>query len=764
MAQRKLEDIIGADHIDFSNNTIDFSGIGTKYMPHELIGYGFDSCCATCNNHYAVIFVKDESNGSQITVNSSSNSNDVILTIPVFDDKYNTGNSFAQYIYGEIYKHDVFVSHYQQYSYNGSVITLFDNRGISIGRFYTSTYRLVSSIEAQYVGPDILVKKGVTSKYNTNDVKVRALLSTGDYDELDPSEYRLSSDQVNIGTNTYTVTFLDKPSLTATYTVIGYRKVIKIDCEYNGPDIRIYHNYDKKDVCLRIYYEDDPARYDEISHDDIEITSTYIDKDGENWFILKWKITEDIYYDKEIKYVVPGIGIKNLFVQYSGPDIWVGNPYSLNDVKIHVVYKDNYSEPVKNTDCIFNSDMVIHNASNNIYQVLWTDVGGNQWTAEYVVVGIGVIEISANYKGPDILLMDDYETADLEIIAYMSNGTNIIIHHTECQFDDRIISWTGPNNRKHLTWTDPSGKVWNVEFIVPGVCRPLQLDVEYIGDIKYLDDTVLDTELVVTIHYLTDFFDEVKEIIHIGDWVWESLNIITTENDGVMKIGLSKYYTYENVKLIASVRVPYISLSGTTLFTWYEGPDIEVGKTFDKDNVVIYLCPKDEDRIRLHYYTEGIIMEVSEITEVGDNWYEVTFVRNGHRFTSRYPVPGVIYKDYENPEFRVWYVVKDSLPGMPEEIDLTEDFRPYFTFRNQLVITWDQFLKRIYDYVHKDFTPYFGMFGITAPKGTGLYNKYASTWHVYCFDDHTLKAEIFKLYDIPVRKENDNNGNKEEES
>lgn len=762
MTQKKLEDVIGIDHIDFTSHTIDFSELGIKYQPRNLIGYGFDSCCATCDRHYAVIFVKGNEGESTVTRNGS----DIILTVPIVD-KYKTGTSFTQYLYDEMYKHDTFVDHFQQYTRDGAKITVYDDRGTyDLRQFYTSTYRLVIAIEATYTGPDILVKKGVASKYNTNDVKVKALLSTGEYEDLDSSEYILSSDEVNLGTNTYTVTFNDKPSLTDTFTVLGYRKVIKVECEYVGPDIHIYHDYKKEDVRLRIYYEDDPAQYDEVFHDDMLITNTYIDKDGENWFTLKWNIAEGIYYEKDqIRYMVPGVGINYLFAKYSGPDVWKNSEYSLDKVKVFLVYKDNYSEPVQNTDCIFNPDRVIHEPYDNVYQVSWTDAGGNEWTAEYTVIGIAVIKIVTEYVGPDILLLDDYESSDVKATAYVSNGTKMTIYHTQCQFDDKIITWTGPNNKKHLTWIDPSHVTWNVEFIVTGIRRPLQLDVEYVGKMKYLDDTVYDTELVVTIHYLTDYFDEEKEILNANDWYWESLNIIKLDNDGEMKVGWTKDYIYTSIKLSASTKVPYISLIGTKLLAWYEGPDIEVGNLFNKNHVVVYLCPPDEDRIRLHYYSEGIIMDISEITHVGDNWYEVVFIKNGYKFTAKYPVPGVIYKEYPNPDFKVWYVIKDSLPGMPEEIDLTEDFRPYFTFREQFVISWEQFLKRVYDYAHRDFTPYFGMFGITAPKGTGLYNKYASTWHVYCFDDHTLKAEIFKLYDLPIKKEdNDDGGSKEEES
>lgn len=110
---------------------------------------------------------------------------------------------------------------------------------------------------------------------------------------------------------------------------------------------------------------------------------------------------------------------------------------------------------------------------------------------------------------------------------------------------------------------------------------------------------------------------------------------------------------------------------------------------------------------------------------------------------------------YPNPDFEVLYITKDTF----NEIDLTEEFRPYFTYGKELIVTWEEFLKRIHDYVHKDGKKYFGMFKITTPPRTGLYGKYASTWHVYCPDDHTLKAEIYKLY---TSKEDEEDGTKKE--
>lgn len=752
------DSIINLRAMHYPVNIIDFSKIGIDYQSRDLYGKGFQLNVSGSGLfcRFAFYFLP----GTDVAITSSGGMNPT-FKIMVGVDNVQNGHQLADRIVNIMGQDDgiknsnaVFASTYiNDYPLNENCFVFWNvcHFSESDGFIAESLWDAIE-LKAEYTGPDIKVN----SQYNKSDVKVTIIYTETITEELTVDDWVESSlDVTKVGVNTYTATY---QGLSAGYTVNGIKTIYKIEVEYTGPAIHVYNDYNKKDVQVRVYYKNDPLVYELWPISKCNISGTYVTQDGENWYSLSIILDDGSTMDIENKfdYSVPGVGISHLFARYDGPEIWKNHEYSLDDVYVSLVYLDNCVEELKYTDCIFNPDLVIHQPYNNEYEVSYIDKGGNTWSAKYVIVGIAIEKVEAEYTGPDILLMDDYETADVIITAYVTNGTQFNVHHTKCQFDDKIISWTGPNNKKNLVWTDICGDTWKVQFIVPGIRRPLQIDVIYIGEMKYLDDKVEDDELVVTIHYLTDYYDEEREILQPGEWFWQSLNIIRQDNDGVMRVGWSKDYVYTSIHLSANTRVPYISLIDTTLIAWYEGPDIEVGNLFNKSHVVVYLCPPDEDRIRLHYYTEGIIMEISEITKVGDNWYNVIFIKNGYKLTARYAVPGVIYKEYPNPDFQVWYVVKDSLPGMPQEIDLTELFRPYFTFRGEFVITWEQFLKRVYDFDHKDETPYYGMFGITAPKMTGLYGKYASTWHVYCFDDHTLKAEIYKLYDTPISKKEDN--------
>lgn len=195
------------------------------------------------------------------------------------------------------------------------------------------------------------------------------------------------------------------------------------------------------------------------------------------------------------------------------------------------------------------------------------------------------------------------------------------------------------------------------------------------------------------------------------------------------------------------------------LLAWYEGPPVQIGHTFDKENVVIYLIKENSERIRLHYNDSKVIMDTYNIVSEGNNWHSVSYLEDEGIITAQYSVPGVKEEDKENPEFKVLYINKDSIPGIPETVDLTEEFEPYFTYGKELVITWSEFLNCVDYLANKKGTPYFGLFHMTAPKNTGLYCKYASAWNVFCSDEHTIKAEIYKVY---TKKEDKQYGTEKE--
>lgn len=439
--------------------------------------------------------------------------------------------------------------------------------------------------------------------------------------------------------------------------------------------------------------------------------------------------------------------------EYIGPQpIKVGEDYDPNDVIVAGTWHDG-TKSVLRSDLYTFSSLTVTEYGPNTFTVRY--IRNPELTATFIVQGLLIIGIEAEYNGPEILVEDNYDPQYVTVRAILLNDGRVPLNNGDCEFPDRQI--TDNNiNRKECTYVDEYGDKFACKFIVPGIPRPIALYAQYIGPLKTVNDKVFKPEFKCQIKYLLNIFEQDNrqtEIVDITEeeWKFDSDQIITEKNDGWFTLTCDKRYDYATIALFCDVNVPYIGLNAT-LKAWYEGPDIIVGEEYNLEHVVIYICQPGKDRIRLLYNDSGVIMDSGLVVpKEGLNFYTVQYVNRKINVKTKYFVPGIIPKEFPDGDFQVLYIVK----GTFEEIDLTDDFRPYFTYHGNFVITWQQFLNCLIDYA-KDGTPYFGMFRVTAPKRTGLLNKYASEWHVYCFDDFNLKAEIFKIYSDEIKEDDDN--------
>lgn len=134
----------------YSAVELDFSGMGTAYEIYDLLGTGFNSTCATCDNHYSVLFVwgdtdKTTSDGYGYSMfNDGQNNYTLMVDIKSMMDKgIAYGEQFANALV-DVMNEAVFDFHYQQYAADGSSFYVCDERHNSLGSFDTKPYEVES--------------------------------------------------------------------------------------------------------------------------------------------------------------------------------------------------------------------------------------------------------------------------------------------------------------------------------------------------------------------------------------------------------------------------------------------------------------------------------------------------------------------------------------------------------------------------------------------------------------------------------------------
>lgn len=118
---------------------IDFSGLGTDYDLYDLLGTGFNSTCKTCENHYSVVFVYENtqnttSSGFGYTLaNDGAQNYSLQIDLKSFVDKgIESGNDFADALV-DVFKDSGFDFHFTQYAAEDSKLYVCDNREQSTG-------------------------------------------------------------------------------------------------------------------------------------------------------------------------------------------------------------------------------------------------------------------------------------------------------------------------------------------------------------------------------------------------------------------------------------------------------------------------------------------------------------------------------------------------------------------------------------------------------------------------------------------------------
>lgn len=338
--------------------------------------------------------------------------------------------------------------------------------------------------------------------------------------------------------------------------------------------------------------------------------------------------------------------------------------------------------------------------------------------------------ITTEYIGPDIPISDKFNGADVLIKAYLSDDTVKIISPNDCIFNNYQITEIGPNN-KYGTYTDPVlDVVWRLEFVVNGIPKLLSLEAEYIGSRRIMGERILPEEVRVHGLFLTSISTTERIELTPEEWYFIDIPIITEANNGIFRIGYQK--------LEAVISVPYDNVTGLRLNVWYEGDKIEVGKSYDPSNVVVYLVYPDGERKRISW--KHCVIDSYFVSKEGWNWYTITYTIEFKKVTQEFPVEGIIYKKYIDLDFKVLYITNRESAREEDQEDLTTVFQDKIEIDGMLLFDWNLFLK-VVNIVQK-----YGLYIVTVPKLCGMSNQYDMDWEVLCIDETTLKANIKKIY------------------
>lgn len=547
------------------------------------------------------------------------------------------------------------------------------------------------------------------------------------------------------------------------------KKALKINAEYNGPIINDGNNYDKNDISVTITYEipgNSKTKTINLKQEEFTVDSTLVLKENAiGNIVCEFTVSyEEQLYGQTSPTIftdtiqVPILYFKEFKAEYIGPDIYIVSDYDINDVIVSLAYNiPEYNKILDQSEYDLSTTTIDKLGVNTITV---TEQSENHYQTTFIVIGIRIVlDISAKYIGPPIEVTDQYNPLDVIVSLDTvdnnhENRMTIILKYAPdmielipgIQFTNEylikepglLITNVGDNVRT-VFYKDQAIET-TTEFIVPGIPKLVDFETTYIGDTRIIGEHINKSEVLAISSCIIDkdYTLETK-ILEDNEWEFYDAPIITDANKGYIRI------QYKN--LMSSIKVKYDIPKTLRLRCWYEGAKIEVGNTYEYENVPTYLVFPNGDLKRLRVL--DLEFSSNYVAEKGWNWYTVTYRTDYYVLSGIFAVPGYIPITYPNVDFMVKYI---DIPNNYREIDYTESFRPKFTFDGVFIITWQQFLVEVNELM------LYGLYILTAPKFCGLSNKYGQDWEVLCINKTTLKANIMKTYlkeeDLPWQEQN----------
>ncbi len=252
-------------------------------------------------------------------------------------------------------------------------------------------------------------------------------------------------------------------SVSATY-VIG-AEVVGITAKYTGPDITVGSDYSKDKVTVSLV-DADGVEYP-LTVNDFTLDSTSVKKKGDNSFTVTVVSGTNTFKGN---FNVKGIrNIGSITASYSGPAVLVGSNYDGKYVTVTAYYTDDTTkkEGFEVTASSF-SGTKVSAAGDNKFTVYYIDTANNNtsFSADFVVNGYKTVKsIAATYTGDKVKVGDDYNTDNVKVTLYYTDGTNATTGNFTV--NTRTVTTEG-GNPYTATYRDPFGNTYTAGFNVTG--------------------------------------------------------------------------------------------------------------------------------------------------------------------------------------------------------------------------------------------------------------------------------------------------------
>ncbi len=447
-----------------------------------------------------------------------------------------------------------------------------------------------TSLRATYMGEDILTG----NDYDKDDVLVEGINKSDGNGVIIPSdEWTESGLTVTAnGKNLFTASY---NGLNADYYVNGYSEGLQ--ATYVGDDILVGKTYNKNDV--EVYVTDTKGSRIRINTENWTEDNLVVTLDGNNEFTATYNGMQDTF-------TVNGYQIAGLTAIYTGNAIPVGEKYEKIDVVVIAKYS-NGTERQLAPDEWNESDLVVTNVGDNDFTASY-----NGYKADYVVPGMGIVAIRANYNGKDIFVGNSYNKKDVEVVAIYSDGSETILDKNEWTESDLKVKAIGNND--YIASYDGL----EADYVVPGYDIK-GITAEYHGKDILVGEKYDKKDVVVTVEYTNG----TKRTLEPDDWKESSL-VVEKDGDNTYKAHYNEFtaeYTVLGYKVIGISAV-------------YKGEPIKVGNDYEKADVLVKLLFSNntEKDLNIEDWTESSL----EVTRDGKNNYTATY----DTFTADYQVLG----------------------------------------------------------------------------------------------------------------------------